>query len=102
MDLIFAVASPFLVSNSSIIRKNIVFNRNTIENVACEEQVYSSLQYEVTNITDVSSVIRRSASYPPSLWPYERIQAINSKYTVCDLIFCHVINFVHSFFFIEN
>ncbi|PWA82390.1 camphene synthase [Artemisia annua] len=36
---------------------------------------------EVTNITNVSPVIRRSTSYPPSLWPYEHTQAINSEYT---------------------
>ncbi|PWA41220.1 camphene synthase [Artemisia annua] len=98
MASIFALASPFLVSNSSLVRKNIFLNRNNKKNVACQKRVYSSPHFELTDVacqkrvnssphfelTDVSTVspiIRRSASYPPSLWPYERIQAINSKYT---------------------
>ncbi|PWA36752.1 camphene synthase [Artemisia annua] len=77
-----AFASPFLVSNRSlIVRKNTFLNRNSKKNVACEKRVYSSPHYELMNVATVSPIIRRSASYPPSLWPYERIQAINSRYT---------------------
>ena len=84
-----AFASPLLISNRSLVRKNIFLNRNSKKNVACEKRVYSSLHSELTVVpTVLSPIIRRSASYPPSIWPYERIQAINSKYTVCDLIFC--------------
>ncbi|PWA92477.1 camphene synthase [Artemisia annua] len=77
-----AFASPFLVSNRSlVVRKNTFLNQNSKKNVACEKRVYSSPHYELMNVATVSPIIRRSASYPPSLWPYERIQAINSRYT---------------------
>nr|AIE41600.1 camphene synthase [Artemisia annua] len=77
-----AFASPCLVSNSSIVRKSIFLNRNTKKNVPSEKRVlYSSPHSELTDVATVSPTIRRSAGYPPSLWPYERIQAINSIYT---------------------
>ncbi|PWA45920.1 camphene synthase [Artemisia annua] len=72
MDLMCALVSPFLLSNSSLVRKNIIFNRNITKIVTCDSSPQSQLMNPVT---------RRLASYPPSLWPYERIQAINSKYT---------------------
>nr|GEY50362.1 camphene synthase [Tanacetum cinerariifolium] len=76
-----AFASPLFVSSSSLARKNNFFTRNTKKDVACEKQVNSSPHSELRDVATVSPIIRRSASYPPSLWPYERIQAITSKYT---------------------
>nr|UZF96592.1 bornyl diphosphate synthase [Artemisia annua]UZG94252.1 bornyl diphosphate synthase [Artemisia annua] len=76
-----AFASPVFVSNSSLVRRNIFLNLNAKKNVACEKRVYSSPHSVLTDVATESPIIRRSASYPPSLWPYERIQSINSNYT---------------------
>ncbi|PWA93667.1 camphene synthase [Artemisia annua] len=76
-----AFASPVFVSNSSLVRRNIFLNLDAKKNVSCEKRVYSSPHSVLTDVATESPIIRRSASYPPSLWPYERIQSINSNYT---------------------
>ncbi|PWA83847.1 (-)-beta-pinene synthase, chloroplastic [Artemisia annua] len=63
-------SSPFLLCNSSISRTNIV---------ACNKQT-STLQAQVKNVATIETTNRRSANYAPSLWSYDFVQSLSSKY----------------------
>ncbi|KAL8191604.1 hypothetical protein R6Q57_028335 [Mikania cordata] len=59
-------SSPFIISNSSLSRNNIV----TCENLLIHKK----------QVMDVPTSIRRSGNYPPSLWSYDQVQSLTSKY----------------------
>ncbi|PWA35414.1 (-)-beta-pinene synthase, chloroplastic [Artemisia annua] len=64
------LSSPFLLCNSSISRTNIV---------ACNKQT-STLQPQLKNVATIETTNRRSANYAPSLWSYDFVQSLSSKY----------------------
>ncbi|XP_076938304.1 R-linalool synthase QH1, chloroplastic-like [Bidens hawaiensis] len=68
---VWAFSSPFLISNSSLIsRKSIV---------TCEKLLIPKNQ--VMDVPTTTASVRRSGSYAPSLWSYDHIQSLTSKYT---------------------
>ncbi|XP_076914313.1 (-)-beta-pinene synthase, chloroplastic-like [Bidens hawaiensis] len=70
-SLLCAFSSPFLISNSSLIsRKSIV---------TCEKLLVHKNQ--VVDVPTTTTSVRRSGSYAPSLWSYDHIQSLTSKYT---------------------
>ncbi|KAJ0746209.1 putative lyase [Helianthus annuus] len=70
MASVWAFSSPFLISNSSLSRKSIV----SCENITINKN-------QVMDVPTMATSVRRSGNYPPSLWPYDRIQSLNSNYT---------------------
>ncbi|KAJ0788162.1 putative lyase [Helianthus annuus] len=70
MASVWAFSSPFLFSNTSSSRKNIV---------ACEKLLIH--KNKVMDVPTTATSVRRSGSYPPSIWSYDHIQSLTSKYT---------------------
>ncbi|KAI3811575.1 hypothetical protein L1987_21300 [Smallanthus sonchifolius] len=77
MASVWAFSSPFLISNSSSSRKSII----------ASEMLSSINKNQVMDVPTMTTSVRRSGNYPPSLWSYDHIQSFTSKYTVCLLIY---------------
>ncbi|KAI7745575.1 LOW QUALITY PROTEIN: hypothetical protein M8C21_001848, partial [Ambrosia artemisiifolia] len=63
-------SSPLLISNNSLSRKSIV---------ACQK--LSIHKNQAMDVPITQTAVRRSGSYPPSVWSYDHIQSLTSKHT---------------------
>ncbi|KAI7754607.1 hypothetical protein M8C21_018196 [Ambrosia artemisiifolia] len=73
MTSTWTLSSPFLFCTSSIPRRNINFTYN--------KRLCSPRSKLANATTSMETSIRRSANYAPSLWSYDFVQSLSSKYT---------------------
>ncbi|KAK9072759.1 hypothetical protein SSX86_009194 [Deinandra increscens subsp. villosa] len=66
------LSSTFLFSNSSLSQRT---------TGACKKQLHSPRSILKNHDTTMDISLRRSANYAPSLWSYDSIQSLSSKYT---------------------
>nr|QQY00626.1 (-)-beta-pinene synthase [Chrysanthemum indicum] len=70
MASLWTHSSPFLLCNSSVGKRNIIdYNKG-----------FCSPRSKLTDISTVETATRRSANYAPSLWSYDFVQSLSSKY----------------------
>ncbi|KAI3801486.1 hypothetical protein L1987_29591 [Smallanthus sonchifolius] len=71
MASVCAFSSPFLIANSCLSRKSIV----------ASQKLSINKNKVMDDVATMATSLRRSGNYPPSLWSYDHIQSLTSKYT---------------------